>query len=206
MRHIEQSLAQRRQFGAHGATFFAGFSSEFGDRFQVFNRGLKWTKDIFIATVAVEIDYGVGHRRNQVLEDFALHWSEIKEAIQHQQLKVIQTRQGNSLTSNFATQNLQRPQLIGVIISKAEPIQGFCIRCIDQGHFPIKIDLRPRLSYQLQLVCFLVRAVFLVVFNAARVNSKLELLWRLSRALQLANQRGNRVNTALAISQRLDCF
>ena len=76
----------------------------------MFDRRLKGAKYFFVATVTVEIDDGVGHRGNQVLQDFALHRREIKEAIQHQKFNVVEPGQGNSSTINLTSQNLQRPQ------------------------------------------------------------------------------------------------
>ena len=76
----------------------------------------------------IQIDDDVGNNRNQAAQDFSLHRSEIKEAIQHQEFYLLQPGQGNTAPGNFAAQNLERAQLVGIFISQAETIQRFNVR------------------------------------------------------------------------------
>ena len=45
--------------------------------------------------------------------------------IQHQKIYLLQPGQGNAAPGNFAAQNLERAQLIRVLVSQAETIQRF---------------------------------------------------------------------------------
>ncbi len=76
----------------------------------------------------IQIDDNVGNGRNQAAQDLSLHRREIKEAIQHQEFYLLQPGQGNTVPGNFAAQNLERAQLIRVLVSQAETIQRCNVR------------------------------------------------------------------------------
>src|SRR5207248_3958475 len=138
---VEQLLTQRTENSAHRGSFSTRIDFEIRDGFELLNRGLNRLKDLLIALVTVQIHDHVRDPRNQTAKHLALHWREIKEAVKHQQLNLLKPGQRNFGAIEFAPQNFQRAQLVGVFVRQPNPIQRRSIGGINESDFAIVIEL-----------------------------------------------------------------
>ncbi len=105
----------------------ASFDLKRLDGFQVVDGVLKWKEDLLVEFVVIEVDHDFRNPRNQPSQDLALHWREVEEAIEHQQLHVCQPGITDSLPIKFTIENSQRAQLIRVLFG--ELMSGLAVRC-----------------------------------------------------------------------------
>ena len=158
------------------------------------NRGLKRLKDLLIALVTVQIHDHLRDPRNQTAKHLALHGREIKEAVKHQQLNLLKPGQRNFGALEFAPQNLQRAQLVGIFVRQPSPIQRRSIGGINESDFAIVIELGCGLRLA---ACDLRLEIVRACFDNCR-----EVCRRLSGALNFANQRGDGIHAAVAVGER----
>jgi hypothetical protein len=59
----------------------------------LFDCGFEGAEDFLVRFVVIYIDDYIGNCRDQPPQHFALHWGEIKKAIQHQQVYILEPGQ-----------------------------------------------------------------------------------------------------------------
>ena len=79
---------------------------------QLPDRFLKRNEDLRIAIVVIQTDDGLRNARDQVAQDLALHGCEVEEAVDDQKTDVVEPRDLDMMSVEFAAQDGERAQLI----------------------------------------------------------------------------------------------
>ena len=79
---------------------------------------LKWEENFLVEFVVIEVDDDFRNPRNQASQDLALHWREVEEAIEHQQLHVRKPGNTDCLAIKLTIENRKRAQLIRVLFGE----------------------------------------------------------------------------------------
>src|SRR5687767_6735485 len=170
-------------------------------RHKLLDGRAKRSKNLLVAIVAVEVDDHLRNSWHKAAQHLSLHRREIEKAIQHQQLDLIKPRNVHAAARQITSQNLERAQLICILVRQREFIERLAVRAINPGNVAIKITLwacpgRSPAINESSLVHFRTPILVPTPFNDSRKLSR-----SLSGALNLANQRGNAVNTPIAMNE-----